>query len=106
MAVSCDVEQTRAVALVGMSLSYALAGVLKRAGVLDPEATENAFEAALSAVENSFSPDDPSAVLVLQLLDLMGRQLATLEPVSGQLRPIRHRTDRPRGRPASAPTAL
>jgi hypothetical protein len=68
--------ETRAISIAGMSLAYALAGVLKRMGALGPEAVENAFEAALSSVETAFPADDGSAALARQLLDLMGGQLA------------------------------
>jgi hypothetical protein len=76
MTIPCEPEETRAVAVAGMVLGYALAGVLKLASVLDPEAIGNTFEAALSSVETAFSPDDRSAALARQLLDLMGEQLA------------------------------
>lgn len=89
MSVSCNAEETRAIALAGMSFSYALAGVLKRTGVLGPEAMADAFEAALSGVENSFAPDDPSASLARQLLDLMSQQLTSVKPGSDQPRPMR-----------------
>jgi hypothetical protein len=75
MAITSDSE-TRAIAIAGTSFGYALAGALKRVGVLDPEAMEHAFEAALSGVENSFAPDDRAAALARQLLDLMGGHLA------------------------------
>src|SRR5262249_45239379 len=78
--VTCSAEETRAIALAGMSLSYALAGILKRVGVLGPEAMEDALGAALSGVENAFSAADPSAALARQLLDLMGERLAPIKP--------------------------
>jgi hypothetical protein len=77
-----DPGETRAISIAGMSLAYALAGVLKRMGALAPEAVENAFEAALSSVETAFPADDHSAALARQLLDLMGGQLAA------QVRPV------------------
>ena len=79
MTVTCDVDETRAIVLAGMSLSYALAGMLKRAGALDPQAIEDTFGVALSGVEKSFSPDDPSAALARELLDLMGAQTGDTE---------------------------
>src|SRR5262249_43068877 len=77
MATIRDPEETRAIAIAGMSFGYALAGMLKRMGVLGPDAMENAFEAAFSSVENAFSPHARSAALARQLLDLMGEQLAS-----------------------------
>ena len=84
-----------------MSLSYALAGMLKRVGVLTPEAAEDAFVAALMGLENSFSPKDPSAATARQLLDLMGGQLAALRPEPDHAQTLRRRRG---GRAASAPT--
>jgi hypothetical protein len=104
MPVACDVEETRAIALAGISLSYALAGMLKRVGALAPEAAEDAFLAALMGLEGSFSPDDPSAALARQLLDLMGGRMATLRPEPDQPQTGRRRTRRGRGRAASAST--
>jgi len=69
--------ETRAISIAGMSLAYALAGILKRMGALAPEAVDDAFEAALSSVESAFAADDCSAALARQLLDVMGGQLAT-----------------------------
>jgi hypothetical protein len=81
MTIPCDPEETRAIAVAGMVLAYALVGMLKRVSVLDGEAIDNTLEAALSGVENALSPDDRSAALVRQLLDLMGRRLAAhVEP--------------------------
>lgn len=74
--------ETRAISIAGMSLAYALAGILKRVGALAPEAVENAFEAALASVETAFPADDRSSALARQLLDLMGAQLAA------QVRPL------------------
>jgi len=76
MAFTSDPVETRGIAIAGMSLGYALVGILKRTGALDPEAIEDTFEAALSSVENALSPDDRSAALARQLLDLMGERLA------------------------------
>ena len=76
MTVSCDPEETRAIAVAGMVLGYALVGMLKRASVIAPEAINDTFEAALSGVETALSADDGSAALARQLLDLMGGQLA------------------------------
>ena len=84
MAFTYDVEETRGIALVGMSLSYALAGVLKRTAVLEPAAIEDAFEGALSSARNSSPPDDRSVILARQLLALMAGQLSTLKPESDQ----------------------
>jgi hypothetical protein len=101
MPATCDSEETRAIALAGMSLSYALAGMLKRVGALAPEAAEDAFVAALLGVESSFSPNDPSAALARQLLDLMGGQLAALRPEPDHAHTLRRRRG---GRAASAST--
>lgn len=76
MANSCDPEETRAIAIAGMSLAYALVGMLKRKGVLDPEAIGHTLEAALLGAENAFSADDRGAALARELLDLMGGLLA------------------------------
>jgi hypothetical protein len=76
MVTTCDHEETVGVAIAGISLTYALAGILKRVGLLDPEAIENAFEAALSSVENSFLPSDAAAMGARQLLELMASELA------------------------------
>lgn len=107
MAYACDPEETRAIAIAGMSFGYALAGMLKRMGVLDPVATEHTFEASLSGLENSFSPDDRSAALARQLLDLMGGQLAAhVKPLRSLLgpnqpQPRRRSGDEGRRRPAT-----
>jgi hypothetical protein len=105
MTVTCDVDETRAIVLAGISLSYALAGMLKRAGVLDPEAIEDTFEVALSGVENSFAVGDASAALARQLLDLMGGQLAGPKPAPDQLRAACPQAQGRGGRPASASPA-
>jgi len=81
LAVTGDPAETRAIAIAGMSFTYALVGMLKRTGVLDPNAIENAFDAALSGAESAASPDDRAAALARQLLDLMGGELAAhVEP--------------------------
>jgi hypothetical protein len=77
MTISCDPEEARAIAVSGLALCYALLCMLKRAAVLAPEAIDHTFEAALSSVENAFRPEDEAGALARQLLDLMGRQLAT-----------------------------
>jgi len=76
-----DPGETRAISIAGMSLAYALAGILKRMRALEPDAVDNAFEAALSSVEMSFPANDRSAALARQLLDLMGGQLAHVSPL-------------------------
>ena len=76
-----DPGETRAISIAGMSLAYALAGILKRMGALEPDAVDNALEAALSSVEMSFPANDRSAALARQLLDLMGGQLAHVSPI-------------------------
>lgn len=76
MVTTCDHEETVGVAIAGISFTYALAGMLKRLGVLDPDAIEDAFEAALSSVENSFSPNDAAAIGARHLLELMASELA------------------------------
>jgi hypothetical protein len=92
MTVSYDPEETRAIAVAGMVLGYALVGMLKRATVLDPEAINDTFEAALSSVETALSADDRSAALTRQLLDLMGGQLAAhVEPHGARLERNRRR---------------
>jgi hypothetical protein len=87
--ITADAAETRAIAIAGMSYAYALAGMLKRTGVLDPEAIENTFEAALSSVENSLSPDDRSAAIARQLLDLMAAHLAA------EVKPLKSSPERP-----------
>jgi hypothetical protein len=83
MTAICDPEETRAVALTGMCLSFALAGILKRMGALSPEAVTDALEAALSSVETAFPAADRSAAMARQFLDLMGEQLAShVKPLS------------------------
>jgi hypothetical protein len=91
--ITADATETRAIAIAGMSYAYALAGMLKRMGVLDPEAIEDTFEAALSSVENSLSPDDRSAAIARQLLDLMAAHLAAeVKPLKSSLEPTSKRT--------------
>jgi hypothetical protein len=70
-----DLVETRAIAIAGMVLAYALVGMLKRTSKLDTEAVESTLEASLMGVENAFSPDDQAAALARQLLDLMGGRL-------------------------------
>jgi len=67
-------------AIAGMVLGYAVVGMLKQVSVLDRDAIDNTFEAALASVENSLSPDDAAAALARQLLDFMGGQLASHVP--------------------------
>jgi hypothetical protein len=77
MANTLEPDETRAIAIAGMSLGLALAAMLKRMDVLDPESIEKAFEAALSALENTFPPEDRSAALARQLVDLMGATVSS-----------------------------
>ena len=86
--ITADAAETRAIAIAGMSYAYALAGMLKRTGVLDPEAIENTFEVALSSVENSLPPDDRSTAIARQLLDLMAVHMAA------QVKPVKPTLDR------------
>ena len=96
MTIIHDPEETRAIAIAGMSLSYALAGMLKRIGVLDTSAIEDTFETALSSLENTFSPDDRPATLARKLLDLMGEQLAGhVKPIGASAPTKRRRAARP-----------
>jgi hypothetical protein len=82
MAITVDPHETRAIAIAGMALSYALVGMLKRTSTLDSTAVGDTFEATLLGVENAFSPNDRAAALARQILDLMGGQLAAhLEPL-------------------------
>ena len=101
MVSACDPAETRAIAIAGMSFTYALVGMLKRTGVLDPNAVESTFDAALSGLENATSPTDRAAAIARQLLELMERQLAAhLKPITaptepyGRRKPGAPRTDR------------
>jgi hypothetical protein len=93
MAISRNPEEDRAIAVAGISVAYALAGILKRTGVLDPVAVECAFEAALSSVESAYPADDQSAALARQLLDLMGGQMAAHVRPPGSLPKSADRAD-------------
>lgn len=95
MTIPCDPVETRAIATAGMLLAYSLVGMLKKTGVLDAEAVEDTFEAALSSLENALAPDDRAAALARQLLDLMGAQLAAhVAPPGGPPEPERRRSGR------------
>jgi hypothetical protein len=92
LAAACDPAETRAIAIAGMSFTYALVGMLKRTGVLDPNAIESTFDAALSGLEHATSPTDRAAALARQLLELMERQLAAhLKPLTAPPEPSEKR---------------
>src|SRR5262249_47029179 len=86
--IRADVDETRAIAIAAMSYAYALAGMLKRTGVLHSGAIQNTLQAPLLSGENTLSPDDRSTSIARQLLELMAAQLAAhVEPIKSPAEP-------------------
>jgi hypothetical protein len=83
---TCDPEETRAIAIAGIALAYAVVGMLNRTGVLCTVTVDRTLEASLIGIENAFSPDDRAALLARQLLDLMGGQLTAHVAPRGAIR--------------------